>query len=678
MVGSRQRNNFGVIFKTRNGKRIKTMSSCNPFHRKNALDATVLLTLAFLFIAPFGAIAQTAVAPMTGDGTSDNPYQIMELGNLVWMYDQAAGSSTATNGKYYKLMNNIDASETADWNDEVTTTDTLEGFNPIGASSSYAFKGVFLGQGYKITGLVINRKSTSGLFGYIGSGCTVSDLGLVGGSVTGSSKVGGLVGENDYGTVSNCYVTGSATGGSYVGGLVGENYGGTVSNCYVTGSAIGTSNFVGGLVGLNIYGTISNCYATSMVKGSSDYIGGLIGWNQGAVANCHATGAVTGKVEVGGLVGDSYGTISNCHATGTVTGDEDIGGLVGYFLNGTIYECYATGAVTGDSDVGGLVGKYNDGTIYECYAIGVVTGGSDVGGLVGNTIWGTVSNCYATGAVMGGIYVGSLVGYNVIGTISNCYATGAVMGSGSYIGGLVGDTYSIWATVTASYWNTETSGQASSSGGTGKTTAEMNLQSTYVNWDFTTIWGIGDSYPYLRALVTYNLIYTAGANGSIEGVSSQTVFTGASGMPVTAVPDPGYHFVQWSDGSIDNPRMDTNVTADISITASFAINQYTVTFQIDGTPGATIDGVTTQTISHGDDCTSVTANAPAGYSFVKWTLVGSDYSTDNPLTVTNVTGNITLVALFAINQYTVTFQTDGTPGATIDGVTTQTISHGND
>jgi hypothetical protein len=70
----------------------------------------------------------------------------------------------------------------------------------------------------------------------------------------------------------------------------------------------------------------------------------------------------------------------------------------------------------------------------------------------------------------------------------------------------------------------------------------------------------------------YTLTYTAGANGSVTGTSPQTVNYGADGTAVTAVPAVGYHFVDWSDASISNPRTDTTVTADISVTANFAID----------------------------------------------------------------------------------------------------------
>jgi hypothetical protein len=69
---------------------------------------------------------------------------------------------------------------------------------------------------------------------------------------------------------------------------------------------------------------------------------------------------------------------------------------------------------------------------------------------------------------------------------------------------------------------------------------------------------------------TYTLTYTAGANGTISGTSPQTVNSGASGTAVTAVANSGYHFVNWSDSKTANPRTDTNVTSNISVTANFA------------------------------------------------------------------------------------------------------------
>ena len=98
-------------------------------------------------------------------------------------------------------------------------------------------------------------------------------------------------------------------------------------------------------------------------------------------------------------------------------------------------------------------------------------------------------------------------------------------------------------------------------------------------------------------IVTYTLTYTAGPNGSITGTSPQTVVSGGSGTAVTAVPDANYHFVDWSDASTANPRADTNVTSDISVTANFAINTYTLTYNAG--PNGSITGTSPQTVNHG-------------------------------------------------------------------------------
>src|SRR5262249_8332345 len=81
-----------------------------------------------------------------------------------------------------------------------------------------------------------------------------------------------------------------------------------------------------------------------------------------------------------------------------------------------------------------------------------------------------------------------------------------------------------------------------------------------------------------KAAQTFTLTYTAGANGTMSGNTPQTVSLGGSGTTVTAQPNTGYHFANWSDGSTTNPRKDTNVTADIAVTANFAIDTFTLTY----------------------------------------------------------------------------------------------------
>lgn len=79
---------------------------------------------------------------------------------------------------------------------------------------------------------------------------------------------------------------------------------------------------------------------------------------------------------------------------------------------------------------------------------------------------------------------------------------------------------------------------------------------------------------------SYTLTYNTGVNGSLTGTTSQTVNHGGSGVAVTAEPDSGYVFVDWSDGETDNPRTDTNVTGNISVTANFDVNEHLITTNV--------------------------------------------------------------------------------------------------
>ena len=188
---------------------------------------------------------------------------------------------------------------------------------------------------------------------------------------------------------------------------------------------------------------------------------------------------VTGRYEVGGLVGYNFGTIMVSYVTGQVTGQSG-GGLAG-FNQKRIVASYATAAVTTADDAGGLVGFNGSGTrIVASYATGPVTGRSRAGGLTAGSVSG----------------------------ITASYATGAVTGDGT-VGGLVGANFS---STTASYWDTTTSGVTTGSGGTGKTTTELQTPTGYTGiyatwnvnidgaagnddpWDF----GTASEYPVLK------------------------------------------------------------------------------------------------------------------------------------------------------------------------------------
>jgi hypothetical protein len=225
------------------------------------------------------------------------------------------------------------------------------------------------------------------------------------------------------------------------------------------------------------------------VTGNGWNIGALAGTNEGTVQACYSSGLVMGYSDVGGLVGvNGSAHIIDSSSDADVVGIESVGGLVGsqlsdYSDEAAVRGSNATGSVFGWQWVGGLVG-FNQGTVSTCSSDSFINGASSVGGLVGyNAGTGFLTDAFCLGPVQGEDRVGGLAGFNA-GRISFTYSSGEVTGV-SHIGGLVG-TSDTQAEVIASFWDREASGQSSSDGGVGLTTAELQKVNTYVNagWDF--------------------------------------------------------------------------------------------------------------------------------------------------------------------------------------------------
>ena len=259
--------------------------------------------------------------------------------------------------------------------------------------------------------------------------------------------------------------------------------------------------------------TISNLFIS---RNSTNHVG-LFGATSAtsAVRNVGLESAnVTGQNLTGALIGNAYGTVQDAYSSGSVSGKDYVGGLVGYPRE-AIQRSYSSGSVSGKDYVGGL-GGYSRNTIQRSYSTASVTGtGHNAGGLVAYLeTEGKIKASYATGTVTGLSRVGGLVG-DTDGNITASYSTGAVSGTGSTVGGLVGVQGA--GTTTNSYWDTETSGKATSGGGVGKTTSELQSPTQtdgyagiYANWNLNLDgdantdedpwdFGTASQYPALKA-----------------------------------------------------------------------------------------------------------------------------------------------------------------------------------
>ena len=365
-------------------------------------------------------------------------------------------------------------------------------------------------------------------------------------------------------------------------------------------------------------------------------------------------GTVVGHNSVGELVGVNFGTISNAYATGSVSGNDGIGGLVGVNL-GTISNGYATGSVNGNGNVGGLVGL-NTGSIGNSYAIGNVTGsqvGVNSGGLVGYNS-GTISNAYATGSVSGSQSVGGLVGLNY-GTISSAYAIGSVSGSNN-IGGLVGGNQ-VSGTITNAYWdssiNTIGVGVGAVGGATSLSDAQMQQQSSFAGFDFTTpVWVVNHGYPTL--CVFGGCVQATSTTIYVDPISGSSIYGSAPNFTYDLV-NSGGSVLTFSNVSLAGTAVDSSGAPTLSSNVGNYSFSYLSGFSLMGT------GASSYVLQPYATPTSWMVNALAltGASISSASSVYGSVLQPGVLSFTNVVGHDVVTTAVSVNHTTSNLSTAG-------------------
>lgn len=281
----------------------------------------------------------------------------------AYSYDSNTRTITIYSGEGLKVAadevnsGNTDINIILDKDIDLTNTK----WTPIGTDHSNSYTGTFDGGNHTISGLTVTgSEEYAGLFGYIGKdGGTVKNVKLENVRITSDDQyayVGGVAGYSR-GNIENCSVSGSVSGNSNsngtsncVGGVVGQQYGGTITECSSSAIVDGT-NEVGGVAGQTANATLTACYATGDVTAERDpknntYAGGVVGYNGAStLIACYATGKVTG--------------------TGTGTGSIYVGGVTGDNASGTLTACYhAAETVSGpDGATGGVTGRNYDANV---------------------------------------------------------------------------------------------------------------------------------------------------------------------------------------------------------------------------------------------------------------------------------------------------------------------------
>lgn len=349
-----------------------------------------------------------------------------------------------------------------------------------------------------------------------------------------SGASGGLIGSGSHTVIRNSSANVDIHSDGLAGGLAGSLDGDSiVENSSSSGEINSTYVKNGGLVGNLDEGRISNSFSSVNVHGlnkNSELNGGLVGsGDRSIIENSYATGNVYGP-KSGGLIGSTWDThLSNVFATGNVEGNNS-GGLAAQLNESWITNSYATGDVTG-YNTAGLVYKSTDSEIAYSYATGKLSlppppppppeglheafPPDFINGIPGGipdsfliVLLEQFPNGFPDGVLddllddlrnnfPGGLYPG-YPGPKPIAPPPGPYKTGGLVATGS------GNT------ITASFWDMETTGQTTSAGGIGKTTAEMHSAATYAGWDIGTQGGTGEAWriydgftgPMLRFAMT--------------------------------------------------------------------------------------------------------------------------------------------------------------------------------
>lgn len=347
-----------------------------------------------------------------------------------------------------------------------------------------------------------------------GNGHTISNLRL---SVTGDSENIGLFGKVRFGsvknlTLSNVKVEGTATHAQYIGALAGYSNS-VISSCRTDGNidiiadrydTMSRTRHIGGMTGYGNSG-ISDCVNDISIKihQQSTYaleVGGIAGGNYSQIEKSINNGSIKmstensrgSRIEIGGIAGHGTGEVEQCANYGMIEAVVPRSGETEYAFEG----------ISSTVHIGGIQGVVSK-TVRNCYNAGDISLSAtcknmgkrgfaslelSVGGILGE--YGKTETCYNIGQIKYNydvqspdsdknrvkVYTGSIAGYQASGAGGTCYY---YKGSHAIGVGKIGDDVIM------------------SDPYTGLTNSQMQIQETYEEFDFDTIWKMGtDMYLY--------------------------------------------------------------------------------------------------------------------------------------------------------------------------------------
>ena len=288
-----------------------------------------------------------------GDGSEESPYQISTAEELQLLSDMLADEDKKYDykGKNFVLTADIDLNDVTDF-DNWSTSRPQYDWRPIG--ETYAFSGVFDGDGHTIRGMYINTNVEDDLY---------PDRGLFG-ELNGTVKNVNM--EDAYVEVSG--------NPSYTGIVAGATLKAVIENCNVSGNITGYDGDYGGIVGDAGVSTVKDCVFSGKISAAKDKsafrAGGIAGYNTGymviedddvdkfdGIVNCDSKGEISNtssdsiSFNVGGIAGTNSGKVSGCvsemEIKVTNEGDAKVGGIAGSIVDWNMMsDCRNNGAVS--------------------------------------------------------------------------------------------------------------------------------------------------------------------------------------------------------------------------------------------------------------------------------------------------------------------------------------------
>lgn len=399
-----------------------------------------------------------------------SPSHLFQLMVAVNDYDS---NKYITGNTYFRQECDIDMKSMS------RSCDAEYGWMPIGSDTNTPFRGVYLGNGYKIKNLVINRPHTAGvgLFGFLRN-AAIDGVEMHNCSVNGQFAVGTLAGavitggNNDRGTgtitnctLTDCKVSGNATS-AMLGGLLGAadmHARVLIGDCTSRGGSVTGAMNVGGIFGgAGIYSSVmvTGCDNASPVHATAAGAGGIVGTADtlqivGSRNHARIEGPVSAQpdnsgVGSGGIVGGAgFSWITGCTNEGEVSGYEGVGGIIGstrvngsrndaYYYNQSLLRyCSNRGKVSGTRFVGGAIGEAQAGA-FGVANTGEVSASDYAGGICGTASVAVVHNSANSGNITAGSHAAGICGKATWGSFAINQNAGSVTAVSGWAGGIAG------------------------------------------------------------------------------------------------------------------------------------------------------------------------------------------------------------------------------------------------